>query len=249
MTILYPPILSNKSRSIPWNGSATMPFGNEKPTYDIYFNLPMGLNRNDIQHIQVTIKYYHNGEYAVNNAFSPDLASLFLDTRIDSYNFRLYDADTNLYVLKIDYECFKTGNPLAKTDYNVQVRFGSGQLWGNAVPAVSYVPGIAVNNWSCNNDGVHDFTGFANWRIGEINKVPSGFGEWSNSQKVYCYLQIASTLTYNYNDFVPELVWEFKSEDKDETISQVSITYSHEPLDGIITGVDLLTGTIIANGI
>lgn len=223
MTILYPPVLDNKGKSIP----AYVDTSAGDATFDLYFTLPNSIKRSDIQHIQVSMKYYENGQFAINEHYAPDLGTMFLNTNNDSFNFHKVTGSDDLYVLRINYECFKSGGPIEQRDYSVQVRFGAAPLWAGA-PLVdgSDIGATRGNHWARNIDG-YDFTGFSLWRKGEVNKNPSGFGEWSNSQRVHCHSSMSLNLAVSFEDFTPIVTCEFSPIDPTETVAQVEFTYSY----------------------
>lgn len=81
------------------------------------------------------------------------------------------DGDDGYFILHIPYYAFEFGLPQKDTTYCVQVRFGENVIWANG--------GTGLDGTGHNN--------FAAWRQREVTRVPSGFGEWSNVQTVYCY--------------------------------------------------------------
>lgn len=215
MTNLYPPVLDSKAYSIPYQ--ATVPQGvMTKDYYEIIFAMPSMNSVSDIRHIQVVIKYQATNQPAVNTLLSPDKATLFIDATLGiSNNFWQKYDDYGNYILKIPYWAFDTGKPKENTTYTVQVRFGANSLWAGA------------------NDGLQGtgFANFASWRQSAVTTVPSMFGEWSNMQTVYCYAAYATNFDYNYNDFVPELIW-FYQPKGDDPIEQVKILYIYQDFEG-----------------
>lgn len=242
MTILYPPVLQSRGKSIPAyvDGMATV---------DLYFSLPLSITRNDIKHIQVVLKYYDNGLSATNPLYSPDESTLFLDASQDSFNFHKVD-NTDLYILRINYECFKSGGPLEQKDYLIQVRFGSSVLWaGGGPPATGFTPGMTPSNGWAVDDGVYTFTNFATWRKGEVNKNPSGFGEWSNLQRIHCYSSMMLQLNVDYSDFTPIVGCVFSPTDPTQTVEQISFTYSYRSILTKLNDAPMITETLVASGV
>lgn len=76
-----------------------------------------------------------------------------------------------------------------------------------------------------------DETGFIVWKQKEIMKTPSGFGEWSNQQRVYFHGDFSIGLDYNLYDFVPEVNFFYKPQYKD-------------PLDKIVVRYHLITSQV-----
>ena len=225
MTNLYPPVLDSKAYSIPYipkvgEGTATSNF------YDIIFALPSMVDPDLIKHIQVVIKYQSTNEPAVNRRLSPDKATLFINGELSITNFywEKYDDQGN-YRLRIPYWAFADGKPQAGTAYTVQVRFGANMLWGNAGDGLSGT----------------GFSNFAAWRQNAVTQVPSMFGEWSNTQTVFCYDSYVANFDYNFNDFVPEIVW-YYSPRSDDPIQQVSVTYVYQDFQGTQYGNQVFNG-------
>lgn len=215
MTNLYPPVLDNKAYSIPYK--AVVPTGIlTEDYYNIIFSMPSMNSPSDIHHLQVVIKYQATNQPAVNSLLSPDKATLFIDATLGLQNnyWKKYD-DYGNYQLSIPYWAFEGGKPKENTTYTVQVRFGANVLWGDA------------------QDGLQGtgFSNFSAWRQNAVTNVPSMFGEWSNVQTVYCYSAYATNFDYNYNDFVPELIW-FYQPKGDDPIEQVKVLYSYKDFDG-----------------
>ena len=208
MPSFYPPVLENKAQAIPF-------IANPESTdfFDIIFAMPSINVLTDIGHIQVSIKYQSTAESAVNPQFSPDRAVLYIErSEGAAYFVRLEGGN---YMIRVPYRCFAGGRPEQGTTYTVQVRFGSNMLWD---PATNGLDGIG-------------FGAFAAWRNQSTNQVPSAFGEWSNMQTVYCYGEAAEELTYNLDDFIPEIVYSY-APSLDDPLEQCKIVYQYADMYG-----------------
>lgn len=207
MTVLFPPVLESQGRSIPF---IQRPQGMSN-FLEIRFALPAMLSRTDFKHIQVSLKNSENGRSAVDPTRSPDRATIFINAVSDNYFFGPEESTDN-YLLKIPYECFENGYPASGVTYLVQVRFGAHELWPGA------------NNGF---DG-SGHSSFARWRQMETTNVPSGFGEWSNTMKVYCYPPYSkSGIQISYDDFTPQIIWEYRPTG-DDALEQVKIMASYQ---------------------
>lgn len=205
MARLYPPILENQGLAIPYKANYTAPSN----VMEIIFDIPDMNVLTDIRHYQITIKYKNTGGYAIDPAYSPDKMTLFLEKTAGDSIYQTYNGNT--VTLKIPYFCFN-GGPRKNISYSVQVRFGSDDLtaW-TTVPAFSGAT-----------------PAFAAWRAAQINKAPSGFGEWSNAQTVYCYGNFSSQLTYDVNkDFVPELIFSYSTYEDTDPLVECIYTYQY----------------------
>jgi hypothetical protein len=58
------------------------------------------------------------------------------------------------------------------------------------------------------------------------------FGEWSNVQTVYCYKPFTTNIDYNFNDFVPEVIFTYSTTGNDP-ISQMQIMYYYLTQDEV----------------
>lgn len=207
MTNLYPPVLEAKAQAIPY-----LETPQATDFYSIIFKMPDINVLNDIGHIQIAIKYKENNESAVHPDYSPDGSVIYISREQGAAYF--IRRDSGNYELKIPYFVFAGGRPARGTTYCVQVRFGSDELW---------TVGTGIDQ--------RDFGGFAHWRGLQTSKVPSGFGEWSNVQTVYCYGPAATSLTVNFNDFIPELEYIYQPE-LDDPLEQVKIVYQYADIHG-----------------
>lgn len=207
MTNLYPPVLETKAQAIPYLEN---PLGTD--FYRIIFKMPDINTLTDIGHIQISIKYKDNNESAVHPDYSPDGQVIYINRKEGAAFF--IGLERGYYELRIPYYVFAGGRPLKGVTYCVQVRFGANVLWTTKT-------GIDHR----------DFGGFAYWRGIQTSMVPSGFGEWSNVQTVYCYGAAATSLTVNFNDFIPELEYIYQPE-LDDPLEQVKIVYQYADMHG-----------------
>lgn len=218
MTVLFPPVLESQGPAFLYATS------NLRSTFfEIRFQLPALVSKNDIKHIQVSIKYAGSGEPAVNEKYAPDRQTLFISADASVY---FQEEDTGNYVVRIPYDCFGSGLPMKDTTYMVQVRFGSTGLW------MAGITGLETNG---------NFGNFAAWRKNATTSVPSLFGEWSNIQRVYCYTSATHNIGYNFNDFVPQVYWVY-SPQGDDPIEQVKIVYKYEGFQGEIVNSEVFSG-------
>lgn len=177
---------------------------------------------NDIKHIQVSLKYANTGEVAVNPAYAPDRQTLFIAVTATAY---FYQESSGNYIVRVPYWAFGGGCPMADTTYLVQIRFGSKELWPGSVTGL---------------DG-GNYQGFSQWRQDATTHVPSYFGEWSNIQKAYCYSEATTSIDYNFNDFMPEVIWSY-SPVGDDPIEQVQINYTYNGLHGQVIKSEVFNG-------
>lgn len=213
MSLLQPPVLDAQAYAIPYELSAD---GN---TYDIPFVMPSANSLDDIKHIQVSIKYASTNESAVNENLSPDRSVLYFGVAgVKAGTNPFFEKKEGYYILKIPYDAFDGGRPALATTYSVQMRFGSCTTWaeGNS-PSLMGIVGPTQR--------------FANWRAVATGNVPSQFGEWSNVQKVYCYGPATVALTYNLNDFVPEIIFDYAPV-QDDPLTQCKVVFSYADLHG-----------------
>lgn len=216
MTILFPPVLESRAPSFPFYSTNT-----DSHFLEIRFQMPTVVPRDEIKHLQVSIKSAATGASAVDSSVAPDRATLFIAA--DSVYFSR-EVNGN-YLIRIPYWCFRGGFPAKNNTYLVQVRFGANRLWANA--------GSGLDK--------SGFANFAAWRQAATTQVPSLFGEWSNIQKAYCYGSATHSINFNFNDFVPEVEW-FYSTDGDDPIEQVKILYQYHTLNGIETKTEVFNG-------
>jgi len=90
--------------------------------------MPTVVPRDEIKHLQVSIKSAATGASAVDSSVAPDRATLFIAA--DSVYFSR-EVNGN-YLIRIPYWCFRGGFPAKNNTYLVQVRFGANRLWANA---------------------------------------------------------------------------------------------------------------------
>lgn len=217
MTSIFPPILENRAPAIDYVGSAK---DAETKTLDIHFMMPtlngIGTNR-EIKNAQVVVRYKSNNQIALSPEYLPDRATLFFNIEKESQWWQ-EDETTGLCTLKVPYSCFIGGFPAYNTEYYVQVRFGDTRLWGDPSLGLWY----------------GDLRNFAAWHSIQVNSVPSHFGEWSNICTVYCTRRAATSLDYNLDDYVPELVWEYRpSSGALDTLEQIQVQWEWDQDDRV----------------
>lgn len=100
MDILFPPVL--ESQGLGFEFFAQNPY---QHAYDIRFDLPLGTSRQDIRHVQVSIKYLNTGEPAVAEGISPDRQVLYIDANSEYFE---QESGGN-YVVHIPYFAFGGG--------------------------------------------------------------------------------------------------------------------------------------------
>lgn len=218
MTSIFPPVLENRAPAIDYVGSAEEA---KTKTLDIHFMMPTlnGIGKDgEIKNAQVVVRYKSNNQIAISPSFLPDRATLFYNIEEESKYWDV-DSDTGLCTLKVPYSCFIGGEPAYNTEYYVQVRFGDSPLWGSSVPGLWY----------------SDLREFSSWHSIQVNAIPSHFGEWSNISTVYCTRRAATDLTYNLDDYVPELVWEYRpSSGALDTIEQIQVQWEWDQDDRVM---------------
>ena len=230
MALMQPPVLDSQAYAIPYDGTP----GTSK-TYDIPFIMPATNNLDDLGHIQVSIKYANTNESAVNENKSPDNSVLYFAVDgVKNGTNPFFVKENGYYVLKIPYSAFKGGFPALATTYAVQIRFGTVPTWAEG--ASPSLMGIVLPD-----------SRFSNWRIQATNNVPSQFGEWSNVQKVYCYGPATINLTYNLNDFVPEIVFDYAPV-QDDPLEQCKVVYTYQDLHGIMSKSQVFNGQYNQDG-
>lgn len=217
MDILFPPVLESQGLAFPYVTENAV-----SQYYEIRFALPLGTDPNGIGHVQVSIKDLNTGAPAVAGSKSPDKEVLYISA--DSIYF--IAGDDGNYTLKIPYDCWINGAPAQNTTYCIQVRFGSSGLWTGAGS------GLEGTN----------FPNFASWRIAETTRVPSGFGEWSNIMKAYCYKVAAFGISFDsYADFMPGISYYYRGND-DDPIQQIKATYWFSTVHGIEMREEVFSG-------
>lgn len=238
MTNLFPPVLENRARSIPFfagDPSNVDAYRKEK-FYDIRFKMPDMNDYRVIRHIQVSIRYQATMQPAVNNLLSPDRQCLYIDAGIDDMRpeKNIYwekDGDDGYFILHIPYYAFEFGLPQKDTTYCVQVRFGENVIWANG--------GTGLDGTGHNN--------FAAWRQREVTRVPSGFGEWSNVQTVYCYNSYSKEFVEDmktiFRDFTPQISWTYKPTG-DDPLEQVRVFYYYQGFEGTVTKDMVFNGSL-----
>lgn len=206
MTVLFPPVLDSLGPAFKFEGGTSETIAGKE--FTIHFVMPTMVPVNDIRHLQVNIKYASTGQPAVNPSCSPDSQVLYI-----SASSRYFVKENNFgnYTIKIPYKCFKNGFPAQDTMYLIQIRFGMNNLW------LPNIDGIEENV---------DKSKFAQWRQQSILEVPSLFGEWSNISKRYCYKEAATSLSYNFSNFMPKIIWTY-STTGDDPIEQIEVKYSY----------------------
>lgn len=217
MTSIFPPVLENRAPAIDFVGSVE---DASSKTLDIHFMMPhlngVG-NGREIKNAQVVVRYKSNNQIAISPAYLPDRATLFYNIE-DESDYWSEDRVSGLCTLKVPYACFKGGFPAYNTEYYVQVRFGDTRLWGQPTLGLWY----------------SDLREFSSWHSIQVNAVPSHFGEWSNISTVYCTRRAATELTYNLDDYVPELVWEYRpSADAVDFLEQIQVQWEWDQDDKI----------------
>lgn len=217
MDILFPPVLESQGLAFPYVTENTI-----SQYYEIRFALPLGTDPDGIGHVQVSIKDLNTGAPAVAGSKSPDKEVLY----ISANSIYFIAGDDGNYTLKIPYNCWINGAPAQNTTYCIQVRFGSSGLWTGAGS------GLEGTN----------FPNFASWRIAETTKVPSGFGEWSNIMKAYCYKVAAFGISFDsYADFMPGISYYYRGND-DDPIQQIKATYWFSTVHGIEMREEVFSG-------
>lgn len=217
MTSIFPPVLENRAPAIEFVGSTA---DAESKTLDIHFMMPTlnGIGGNsDIKNAQVVVRYKANNQIAISPQFLPDRMTLFYNIE-DESKYWTIDDTSGLCTLKVPYSCFIGGFPANNTEYFVQVRFGDSSLWGR------------------NNLGLfyEDLREFSAWHALQVNSIPSHFGEWSNISTVFCTALADTELSVNVNDYVPEVVWEYRpSNDSTDTIEQILVQWEWDEDDKI----------------
>lgn len=219
MTILFPPVIESQGRAFPFNSAENI----DSRYYDIQFPMPSINSVQDIKHVQVCIKYQSTGQPAVNSDYAPDGQTIFISANSDWFS-----ALTNgNYRVRLPYKVFEGGFPRRGTTYLFQVRFGRNSLW---------TTGDGLN-------ARQDFDLFAAWRQASVTQIPSMFGEWSNLQKAYCYATVTHTIDFNFDDFMPEIVWGYSpAADIDDPIEQVKVSYVYEAFEGEIIKSQVYSG-------
>lgn len=230
MTVLFPPVLETQGPSIRY----FKPQSVGSHFLEIRFALPSMLSRSDFSHAQVVIKYAETGRPAVNPEYSPDRATLFINAKeADDGNNYYFDQEkvdgvaTGNYIIRIPYYCFANGAPAADTVFLVQVRFGANPLWSGTVTGLDKA----------------GFPNFARWRQIQATNIPSGFGEWSNLMKVYCYGPYSTDIKVSFADFLPEISWTYQTH-YDDPVEQVKITASFNGFNKEVQSKDYVLDTI-----
>lgn len=232
MTVLFPPVLENQGPSIRY----FKPQSGGSHFLEIRFALPSMLSRSDFNHAQVVIKYAETGRPAVNPEYSPDRATLFINAKEaddgGNYYFEQEKVDgvvTGNYIIRIPYYCFANKAPAADTVFLVQVRFGANPLWSGTVTGLDKA----------------GFPNFARWRQIQTTNIPSGFGEWSNLMKVYCYGPYSTDIKVSFADFLPEISWTYQTH-YDDPVEQVKIIASFNGFNKEVQQRDYVLDTVWA---
>lgn len=196
MQNIFPPVLESRHEAI-WY-SDTM--------FSIKFLMPaINGDRRNTPHLQLSIRYKNTNRSAVNSDKSPDRSVLYCNISQNSSAFFL-DEVTRMATLTVPYELFENGHPNKGVEYILQIRFGQSSLWDrNAGPG-----------WCTTN-----FNTFAAWFKQESAKVPSGFGEWSNLQYVYCADRATMDLQVKCVDFVPRVIVSYSPSENNSIIDPV----------------------------
>lgn len=227
MLAFFPPVLTSKGNAIPGVDSKQA----DGYYLDIEFPMPsrnLINNLKDIGHVQVSIKNQSTNEPAVNPEHSPDRQIIYIKNIADGIYFKR-KSDLGNYIIRVPYRCFAGGAPERGVTYTIQVRFGADNaLWDPSTNGI---------------DGLGAVGAFANWRNTQVNAVPSGFGEWSNVMTVYCYGPASESLSYNLNDFVPEVCYSYAPENGlDDPLQQVKITYNYKDIYGDVFDTQVFNG-------
>lgn len=227
MSVLYPPVLDAQGPAFRYYSEADDTQGIVH-FLKIRFQMPVITPVDQIKHLQVSLKYAENGEAAVNKSYSPDNQTLFISTEgwENGKNMYFEKEATGNFVIKIPYACFGGGRPYQDRTYMVQVRFGANDLWAENITGLEF-----ADNWP----------NFAFWRQNATTRVPSLFGEWSNLQKIYCHGDATHQISYNFEDFVPEVVWHY-SPVGDDPVEQIKLTYRYNNLHGNIFKTEVFNG-------
>lgn len=216
MDILFPPVL--ESQGLGFEFFAQNPY---QHAYDIRFDLPLGTSRQDIRHVQVSIKYLNTGEPAVAEGISPDRQVLYIDANSEYFE---QESGGN-YVVHIPYFAFGGGFPAKDTMYCFQVRFGSSKLWSGTITGLD-------------QRGIGNFSA---WRTAATSTIPSTFGEWSNILKGFCHGSATHEIDYDFTDFCPRVKW-FYNPSGDDPINQIKLTYWYNTLHGVEMKTDIFSG-------
>lgn len=229
MPAFYPPVLASKANAIP----GVVKEQADGYYLDIEFPMPTINVLGDIGHIQVSIKNQATNEPAVNPNHSPDRAIIYIK-RVEGTPYFMKKSNGN-YLIRVPYKCFAGGAPQQGVTYTIQVRFGvTPTLWDPASNGI---------------DGLGEVGAFAMWRNTQVNAVPSGFGEWSNVMTVYCYGPATEELTYNLDDFVPELIYSYVPEGNlNDPLEQVKIVYNYADMYGSTFNTMVFNGTYQQDG-
>lgn len=208
MSVLFPPILESQRASIP---SYKYVAGVNRPDFIIPVTLPMSVDPVKIRagHIQVLVRRQIDMmEWCEpTTGYAPEKNVIYIEgTRLNANNNSI-TVPSNLLkpFLAGDLINDSVEKQTGRT-YTIQVRFGDSPLWV---------------------DGK-----FADWKALQI--ANSLFGEWSNTQRMFCYGVPESGNIFEVtpiNDVIGKLEWSYNPVSQDP-ISQVRLNYSWSVPDG-----------------
>lgn len=225
MAAPYPPILLSQRESIPSGQTGLV----------IQHTLPRGITIGEIGHVQVLIRrQLTNESWAVQNGgnYSPDREVIYLPsseiTPAIPPTATTPGSPATINVPATATQTFVAGP--AGQSFTIQIRFGEGPLW--------YGPGGTSQTFSA-------------WRTAQI--AARGFGEWSNTQRMFVFqgprdsLFLTPTPT---DSLLAGLNWAYSPLSIDP-LAEAQITYWYDLPDGgrreVSKNVSFVTG-VVSNG-
>lgn len=244
---IFPPVLPSVNYSFEYHSSSFYmgPSGANDYFMTILFEMPSMTVTSEIKHVQVSLRYLDTNVCAIKEGCSPDRSTLFIsasgcDWTINPSGatevptnpyFRRTQVGSNIWELNIPFRIFD-GGPHPGTNYSVQIRFGTDDLWNGAAGGAG-------------DYGLTPYIGygeFAGWRTKQTKAVPSNFGEWSNTTTIFCYERPGIIFSTNFNNFVPQICWTYEPK-SDDPIAQVEMEYSYNDMMGKQTVSKQYSGT------
>lgn len=223
---LFPPVLENQLEAVKWVANPTFSYSN---SVIIKFELSKYAVWDEIKHVQIAIRDKATNNIAVNNEISPDQQVIYIQkncNQLNEHDIVGYDAETNICTIVLPFICFKGGNLIPNTTYNIQIRFGADNLWCNQTGEPPYQHS-GINPSNVNGYAWHLFAG---WRAQQVSQ--GNFGEWSNTTSLFCYSSVNYSLSCSMDNYIPHFVFRYNPGDNDDNLEQVAINYSYANMYG-----------------
>lgn len=174
----------------------------------------------DIRHLQLSIRWKNQNRSAVNPDYSPDDTALYcfidnIEKKSTAWN---YDKTTGICTLTVPYKFFEGGRPKNGGQYILQIRFCSDNLWDND-----------DLGWHTQSSAL-----FNSWYKQATNATPSPFGEWSNTQSLFCITRANTQINVDTDNYVPRVNWQYAPPENspiDDPIAQVILQYDWDTKD------------------